>query len=527
MIAAVIFWALCCFFSLQRYFNFYPTGVSFDQGIFNQVYWNSLHGRWFESSLSSTEAISVLQDGQPPEVFYRRLGQHFTPALMLWLPFYALFPSPAGLSVLQITLITAGGWVLYALARHYHPPHVAALFAIAYFCANAVIAPAVSNFHDLCQIPLFVFGALLAMEKRRWWVFWLLIGLTLAVREDTGIILLSIGVYLLLSRRFPWVGMGVCALSVAYMAVITNLVMPLFSDDVSRRFVIEQFGQFVNTDEASTLDLAWAVMSNPWRFLVELVTPVGRTLQFLLGEWVPLAFVPVLSPSAWVLAGFPMMNTLLRQDPAALSLHLRYAIALVPGLFYGAILWWAAHPHQFQPRTRRFWLMCMALALVLTIGSNPNRALSIVIPDSFQPWVYVSPAQQWSHAQQTRSLLAQIPAEASVSATSHVIAHLSNRREAVRYPEQRIRGDDLQEKRIEYVVMDLWYPLQAQAAFEGEREGLLAMSQRINTWLERQIYGLIDFKSGVALLRRRAPSNPDALAEWAAFQQLVERTLNP
>ena len=164
IVVAAAFWLVCSGLVLHRYHNFFPTFVSFDQGIFNQVFWNSLHGQWFESSLSSTESVAVMQGGLP-EVFYRRLGQHFTPALLLWLPWYVLFPSAAGLSVLQVTLITAAGLVLYKLARHYHPPNLAMMITVSYYGAIAVISPTLANFHDICQIPLYAFGLFLAVEK--------------------------------------------------------------------------------------------------------------------------------------------------------------------------------------------------------------------------------------------------------------------------------------------------------------------------------------------------------------------------
>jgi len=521
-VVAVLFWVVCCVFALQRYFNFYPTYVAFDQGIFNQVFWNNLHGRWFESSLSSTESINVM-DGEAPDVIYRRLGQHFTPALLLWLPFYALAQSPAGLSVLQITLMTAAGLVLYALARHYHPPGLSALIAISYYCANAVIAPTLANFHDLSQLPLYLFSAFWALEKRKWWLFWGLIVLTLLVREDTGIVLFGIGLYLLLSRRHPIVGAIACLLSVGYIVFVTNVMMPMFSEDISRRFMVEQFGQFINDEGASTLEVLWAIARQPHILLRELFTPLDRTINYLLGHWLPLAFVPVLSPAAWIMTIFPLTKILMRQDPTALSLHLRYALTLVPGLFYGTILWWAHHPLQFQPRVRNFWKVCIGLALVLTIASNPNRALSIVIPDSFQPWVYASPARQSQHAQAIRGLMHEIPPDASVSATSYLIAHLSNRRSAVRYPEIRLREDDRQVRQVEFLLMDLWYPRLFSNAFDDEQRTLEGMERRMTEWLNNGDFGLIGFQDGVALLRSQTPSNPTALQEWETFRQTIPR----
>ncbi|MBF2075779.1 MAG: DUF2079 domain-containing protein [Synechococcales cyanobacterium C42_A2020_086] len=517
--AAALFWIVCCLLVLQRYYNFYPTYVSFDQGIFNQVFWNNLHGRWFESSLSSTESSLVMQ-GDVPDVSYRRLGQHFTPALLLWLPFYALLPSPAGLSVLQVTLVTIAGFVLYALARHYHPPQLSAWITVSFYAATAVISPTVANFHDICQIPLYIFSLLLALEKRVWWLVGLFALLTLAVREDSGVILFGVGFYLAASRRFPRLGIGLCVLSFAYMVILTNLIMPLFSDDISERFMIEQFGQFVDSESASTLDVLWGILSNPVRLIVELLTPFNRTLRYLLGQWLPLAFVTVLSPSAWAVSGFPMLKILIqREDITSLSLHLRYAMSLVPGLFYGAILWWTQHPTLLHRRRfRQFWALCIGLSLFFTVTSNPNRVLSFAIPDSFQPWVYVSPVRQNQHSAAIRSLLAQIPPTASITATDHIVAHLSGRREALRFPMIRLRNDADEVIRVSYAIADLWYLQQYQSAFADYRKSLKVNVERVNDLMNRQ-YGLIAFQDGVVLLQRRATPDPAALASWSSYQQ--------
>lgn len=522
MIVAVLFWTVCCALVLQRYYNFYPTYVSFDQGIFNQVFWNNLHGRWFEGSLSSTESIAVAQ-GSVPDVAYRRLGQHFTPALLLWWPWYALFPSPAGLSVLQVILVTIAGFILYALARHYHSPRLSAWVAVSYFSAIALISPTLANFHDICQIPLFIFGLLLALEKHQWVWVGLLALLTLAVREDSGVVLFGIGFYLLVSWRFPWLGLGLCGLSLGYMLAVTNLIMPMFSTDVSQRFMIEEFGQFVDGEEASTLDVLLGILKNPWQLIVEVVTPFDRTLRYLLGQWVPLAFVTVISPSTWALTGFPTLKILIQQqDITALSLHLRYAMTLVPGLFYGAILWWSAHTDRFDRPFRRFWVICIVLSLFFTVTANPNRTLSWLIPDSFQPWVYVSPARQWQHSQAIRSLLTQIPSAASITATDHIVAHVSNRREVLRFPRFRFQPDEGKPRRVEYTIADLWYLQQYEPAFADYRNSLKGAIENVDKFLERH-YGLIDLKDGVVLLRDKTESNLEALAAWAAYRQELEQ----
>lgn len=516
---ALTFWVLVNSFVLIRYYGFYPSYATFNQGIFDQVFWNGLQGwHFFQSSLSSALSSAVIHDRELPTVAYYRLGQHFTPALLLLVPFYALYSSPAGLSVIQTTLVAAAGLVLYALARHYHPPQLAGLIAASYYAAMAVISPTLADFRDFSLLPLSVFGLLLALENRRWWLFWLLFAIALLIREDAGVVLFGIGVYLMVSRRSLHLGALMCALSFSYMLIVTNWVMPLFSDDVSRRFMIEQFGQFVEGDDASTLEVIGGILRNPRQLVVQFFTPVDGKLRYLLAQWLPLAFVPAIAPSAWILTAFPLLKTFLRQDPDAISISLRYTLTWIPGLFYGTILWWKRHPHHFRPRLYRFWVLCLVLSIALTLLSNPNRALSFALPDSVQPWVYVTPARQWHHAQAIRSLMAQIPPDASVSATAHLAGHLSNRRELLIFSQLRLRNDADEVVRMEYVLVDLWQLEQYQSAFEDDRQRLSRFVPIINRLLTQR-YGLVALDDGVVLLRRDVPSEAIALANWEAYQE--------
>ncbi|PZO11459.1 MAG: hypothetical protein DCF25_19325 [Leptolyngbya foveolarum] len=67
-----VYFILFSFWTVNRSVGWIATG--WDDGIYNQLMFNSLHGRWFESSLEMNE-IGVT-----------RLGQHFTPAIALLLP---------------------------------------------------------------------------------------------------------------------------------------------------------------------------------------------------------------------------------------------------------------------------------------------------------------------------------------------------------------------------------------------------------------------------------------------------------
>ncbi len=94
------------------------------------------------------------------------------------MPIYTLFPSPLTLIVLQVALIAAAGIVMYFLARHYLSVPRSVMIVASYYGVNGVINPTLGNFYEHCQIPLFIFSWLVALEKQRWPLFWLFAVLT-------------------------------------------------------------------------------------------------------------------------------------------------------------------------------------------------------------------------------------------------------------------------------------------------------------------------------------------------------------
>ncbi|MEC4892305.1 MAG: DUF2079 domain-containing protein [Oscillatoria sp. PMC 1051.18] len=522
ILVAIAFFLLTLTISLHRYYSLYSNT---DHGIFNQVFWNSSHGKLFQSSLSSSLSTNVQHNDELPTVYYQRLGQHFTPALLLFVPIYALFPSPATLNVLQVILLTAAGLVLYLFAREYLQPNLAAMVTISYYAANAVMGPSLGNFFDLCQIPLYVFSLLLAKEKRWWWLFWLLIIFSLAVREDTGVILFSIGVYWVLSKRSVQLGLAVCTVSLVYMIIVTNFVMPLFSEDIFKRFTIERFGQFAEGEEASTLEIFWGMISNPWRLMVEFVTPWGRKIQYLLGHWLPVAFIPAISPATWTLTAFPLTQLFLQQGDSPLSINIRYAVAVVPGVFYGTIIWWSQHQEKFQPRIRRFWAFCLVLSLFFTLTSNPHRALFFLVPDSIDPWIYKPLTVQWQHVGKVSSLLEKIEPDASISVTRFILPKLSSRRVILRFPDFQYRDDNQEVGAVDYVLVDLWQ-VEYEAIFESRREELKDRIDEIEKLRADEDYALIGFTEGVVLLQKSVTPKLEAETRWQSYQEKIAKTLS-
>ncbi|MBV8885905.1 MAG: DUF2079 domain-containing protein, partial [Chroococcidiopsidaceae cyanobacterium CP_BM_RX_35] len=369
--------------------------------------------------------------------------------------------------------------------------------------------------------PLFVFSLLLSLEKRKWWLFWLFVALTLGIREDTGFIVFSIGIYLILSRRYPRLGIVLCLLSFSYITLVTNVIMPQFSNDNSRLYLTTHFRQYVTGSNPSTLQLLGGILTHPEKLLVNLFTPIDRRLKYLSGQFLSLAYIPAISFQAWTLVSFPLLELLLQEGQSALALSIRYALGVVPGVFYGTILWWSQHKERFKLRLRRFWIACIAISIFFSIVSSPNQAFYFLFPDSYRPWVYIPLNRQWEHVGNIRALMNFIPLQASVSATTHLIPQLSSRSEIIRFPAlllQRERGDIVE---VDYALVDLWRMQHYQAAFKDERQKLKDYVPLIDQLIAQGKYGIVGVQDGVVLLQKGITSTPETNRDWLKLRSKI------
>ena len=499
--------------------------ASYDQGIFQQVLWNSLRGHPFESTLSSQLSTNVIHSGEPAGLGYARLGQHFTPSLLLWAPLFGLIGG-AALPLVQVGLIVAAGLVLHQLALQLVPTRTANWLTYGFYGGNALIGPTLGNFTDLCQLPLAVFALMLGLQKRMGWLIISAAVVIPLIREDTGVMLIAIGLWLLVREPKRWlIGIALIIWGAAWMVLVTNALMPLFSDDNSKRFMVENFGQYLDVDPsegASSLSMLQQALSQPLVMFKELISPPGQTFLYLLGHGLPFLMVPLISLDAWVLAGPSLLGLFLAQgsnDP--LSITIRYTLLVVPGFSLGALLWWSRRQQQIPGRrTRLAWGIAISLSLLLTVSSNPHRSLSWIVPDSIKPMVFSSPIKQWDHGRNARQILGLIPKNASVSANTPLIPLIAQREVAVRYPESLHYLDrDKNKLAVEWIAVDLDWLERYSVAFRSDWRELRRIKQELPDQVDA--YRVQGFMDGIAVLQQNGPLKPEL------ERQLQERLTTP
>ena len=494
--------------------------ASYDQGIFQQVLWNSFHGHWFESTLSSQLSTNVIHAGELPSVDYERLGQHFTPTLLLWAPLLGLIGG-AAMPLVQVVLISAAGLVLHRLAQHLLPQRTANWIGYSYFAGTALIGPTLGNYTDLCQLPLAVFSLMLGLiERRRWLVITAALWIPL-IREDTGVVLAAIGLWLVVRHRRQWLlALALISWGIGWVVLCTTVLMPLFSDDNAKRFMVENFGQYLGDENrSSSLGVLERALGQPLLLLRELVTPPGQSLLYLLGHGLPFLFIPLLSLDTWLLAGPSLLGLFLAQganDP--LSITIRYTLLVVPGFALGAVFWWQRRPATALSRRRRLaWGGALTLSLLLALGSNPHRSLSMLIPDSVEPWVHSDPIRQWNHGAAARTALAVIPADGTIAANTPLVPLVAQREVVVRFPFSTAYLDRLGTAReVDWVAVDLDLLERYSVAFRSDWRQL----RKSRRWLEqhRHSHSVQALQDGVVVMKRGGERN-------ATLEMALDRAL--
>ena len=478
--------------------------ATYDQALFLQELWSTAQGRPFESSLSSVLSAAVKVGGELPSVSYLHLGQHANFLTLLIAPLVLLLGSWA-LPLVQVSLLTAAGLVLWRIAARRLPESLAIRITAAFYLSGAVIGPALENFHDLIWFPLLGFLVVEALLEQHNRQLILSAVMLLLVREDSGLVLFSLGLWALVRQPAARLkGVGLMAGSFFWVLLVTGLIQPAVDSSLSDRFLQEKFGHLVDDVSGGTLSVLVAMLRNPLAVLQAILSPPGATLGFLLALSLPLLLIPLLSVDSALLVAVPLFIALVSQGRSALSVTLRYVLALVPGLYLGSVLWWQRHASVWSmPWIRRCWFGALALGLTLTLVANPHRSLSALVPDSFSPWVHVSPAAMLERRAALSEAVALIPEQASVSADTAVLPWLAQREIVIRFPMSTQYLDRAGEPQsVDWVVAFPGYYTPLAPVFKLERNLQRWIGRKLSKLVATGDYQLMHCHEGAVVLKR-------------------------
>ncbi|MFA6511767.1 MAG: DUF2079 domain-containing protein [Patescibacteria group bacterium] len=280
-----------------------------DLAIYNQVFWNTVHGAPFHLSIH-------------PHLY---LGDHMELFLVLLAPFYALFQHPITLLVLQNIALASSLFPAYLLFKRLLPRWLATLLALGFLLTPFLWNTALYEFHAVSFALPILLWALFAYETRRYVWFLVLSMLAITVREDIALIIAGIGIVAIIERRSIRWFLPPMLLGLIWFVVATQL-----------SGIINQYGQYKYLVYYGHLGDSFGailrnVFTNPGPFLTSLFGP--QSLLFVLGLFLPVLYVSLLRPK-WLIPLLPTLFAfLLSKETGEIVLRIHYPIAMLPFLF--------------------------------------------------------------------------------------------------------------------------------------------------------------------------------------------------
>jgi uncharacterized membrane protein len=398
---AVLFAAILGTLALLRYA---ALRTSLDLAIYSQVIWNTAHGQPFRTSLL------------PLSPNY--LGNHFTPILALFVPLYRLWPDPRLLLLAQVVVSALAVWPLFWFAREKLPtPWAGVLLSAAFLLYPAFHHQNLDDFHGVALGTGVVTWAFFALLTRRDLLLFCLLPVMVLVREDLLLLIVTMGLYAFLFQRRRRLGSILFVLGLALSALVLFVLIPAFRG--GQEFVYTDYYDYLG---GSPLAMLRTLLFQPQVWLPRVF--YGPKLLLLLQLLLPVAFLPVLAPSVFLLGGSALAYLLLVDYPfrQIYVLDGQNQALLIPVLFFGAVLGLERLVRWLGPRwgARRVALAGSALVLLLSILS---LALWGPLSDPVKRAEFLPDEQ----SRQEQALLALIPPDVGVVADDRFAATLSTR----------------------------------------------------------------------------------------------------
>jgi uncharacterized membrane protein len=459
--------------SVVRHWAFHSAAL--DLGVFDQVLWNTVHGRFMESTLS-------LERCDPHSFFL----DHFSPALLVIVPFYALIPRPETLIVFQTIALALGALPIYLLARRFVARGGERLVWVAAYVLSAPLAwITFDDFHEISLAVLPLGLAVYFYATRRTVPLLLSLGTSFLVKEELPLIAIGFGIALLAQRRWK-LGAFVIGASVLVFFVTLMVIIPAFAGGAPWQYL----GRYASLG-ADELEIARTLLLDPLRVVRVLFSgEIGLKIVFVLTLFAPGLFLAVRSRWALVPAIIPLGYLLLSDYPGEHTHHNQYGAPLIPLALGASILGFATLPENRLRRRLTLAVLISTVAFTIVHGAIPFT------PDFTDAFLRGNrdraPAEGSIFAREPRyepflPAVAAIPADASISSRDFFTTQVPERR--FNY---HLNGMD--PCGAEYVILDYADP----AVNRDEQKHLAEIAN-----LESQGYDEIASGKGLSLLRRR------------------------
>ncbi len=434
-----------------RFDNFYAG--RFDLGNMDQTVWNTAHGRIFQlTDPNGTEIIS-------------RLAFHADFILILLAPFYFIWENAKMLLLIQSSVIGFGAFFVYLISQKILKNNlVSVILSVTYLLNPALQHSNLYDFHAVTLATTFLLAAFYFFLEKRYFLFLLLVILSALTKEQVWTIASLFGLYLFIPQLISLIKKKVfvkkelligIALFVLSLLIFYTLVWKAIPNARGgNHFALSYYSEF----GTSPGNIIKNIILSPGKTLNTFLQP--DRLEYLKQIFLPLGYLPLLSPLILIFAAPDLMINLLSNNSQLHQIFYQYTATITPFLFIAAIYSIKQLKNLFPkiPFTV-FSLFLILSSLFSSIEFGP-------LPFSKSPNILML-TKPLTYRSTVENFLATIGEDKGVAATNNLGAHLSHRQRIYTIPTGLNKAD--------YIVFLLNDPtaqpsLDAQIKMAGELE---------------------------------------------------------
>jgi uncharacterized membrane protein len=338
------------------------------------------------------------------------LGDHFSPAFWLIVPFYYAYPHPETLLVIQTLVLALGAWPVYLLAKLKLPDGYPLLWVLVYFLFIPLAYINLYDFHEvaLAVAPLGFALYFLERGRRAWFLVFLVF--TFFVKEEMALVGVAFGAYALLGKRDWKLGLGVIVGSLAAFEFTIQLAIPFFAGGAAYPYIGLRYADV----GGSPVGILRTLVTNPLRIAHALLQE--KKVFFMIAIFGPVLGLSALAGWAGVLVLPTLGYLLLSNYEPQFSFTSQYSAPLIPLVIGTAIIAMSRLPKAVQAGVATAVLVS-SLVFSWAYGDLPFSR-------KFDPGLFQTQARYAAFV----PYLKLIPPDARVSAENGFPSHLAERR---------------------------------------------------------------------------------------------------
>lgn len=411
----------CVFFltiAFLRHYTFHSN--AWDLSIFDEAVWNTTQGNFMFTQLRS---INFLSD-------------HFTPIILIFVPFYFLGFGPHLLIFTQVVLVSLGALPIYWLTKdNIDNKKMQFLFPLAYLLFLPLYHAILFDFHpETLAIPFFLF-AFYFLIKEKYSLFLLLLVAAMLCKENMNFVGAFLGLYMLFFRKEKILGLIIFVIGTFLFFFELQYLIPSMGVKTGSYMYFDRYSYL----GSNLKEITSTLFLRPF-YVLQHVLILDKILYFVLMT-AAVSFLCFLSPIFMITIPIFAQN-LFTTYAWQYSFHAQYNDGIIPFLFLSVIF---GLKNLLNGKSENLRLR------IIKYASNIMMFFIIISIVEFSLGYFLRYTFITKHTLFGHKLIKQIPSYASVSASSNVYPHLTHRKNMWQFPSGVGQAD--------YIILETFDPV--------------------------------------------------------------------